>query len=73
MNRKIIGVTVGTPISPDVIRKKANVFVASKVAPEDTSLLWIDTDDNEASEFPSDEHINALIDAKLGVIENGYY
>ena len=27
----------------------------------------------EAVDFPSDTHINALIDAKLGVIENGYY
>ena len=27
----------------------------------------------EAADFPSDEHINSLIDAKLGVIENGTY
>lgn len=27
----------------------------------------------EAADFPSDSHINTLIDAKLGVIENGTY
>ena len=27
----------------------------------------------EAVDMPSDEHINGLIDAKLGVIENGKY
>lgn len=27
----------------------------------------------ESADLPTDEHINSLIDAKLGVIENGYY
>lgn len=27
----------------------------------------------ECVNLPTDEYINALIDAKLGVIENGYY
>lgn len=49
-------------------------FVASDTPPEDTSLLWVDTSDNSGSvNVPTDEHINALIDAKLGVIENGTY
>ena len=52
-------------------------FVASDTPPEDTSLLWVDTSDNSGGgsnvDFPTDEHINALIDAKLGVIENGTY
>jgi lysophospholipase L1-like esterase len=52
-------------------------FVASDDPPEDTSLLWVDTDDNsgngDGSDYPTDDHINALIDAKLGVIENGTY
>ena len=41
--------------------------------PDDTSKLWIDTDDETADELPTDDHINELIDAKLGVIENGTY
>lgn len=52
-------------------------FVASTEPPEDTSLLWVDTDDNSGSDggsdYPSDDHINALIDAKLGVIANASY
>ena len=52
-------------------------FVAGTEPPEDTSLLWVDTDDNSGSEggsdYPSDDHINALIDAKLGVIANASY
>ena len=49
-------------------------FVASDTPPEDTSLLWVDTSDNSGDgNIPTDEHINALIDAKLGVIENGTY
>ena len=34
--------------------------------------LWLDTEDDEA-ESELDAHINSLIDAKLGVIENGSY
>lgn len=51
-------------------------FVVGDTAPMDTSLMWIDTSDNEesgGSGAVTDEHINALIDAKLGVIENGTY
>lgn len=56
--------------------KRGGGFVASDTPPEDTSLLWVDTSDNsgdEGADYPTDEHINALIDAKLGVIENGTY
>ena len=49
-------------------------FVASTEPPADTNLLWVDTDDNSGSDGGiTDAHINALIDAKLGVIENGTY
>ena len=39
--------------------------------PTDNSNLWIDTDDESSG--VTDEYINSLIDAKLGVIENGSY
>ena len=52
-------------------------FVASDNPPNDTSLLWIDTDDNSGggggADYPTDDHINELIDAKLGVIANASY
>lgn len=49
-------------------------FVASTEPPADTNLLWVDTDDNSGNDGGiTDDHINALIDAKLGVIENGTY
>lgn len=49
-------------------------FVASTEPPADTSLLWVDTDDNSGNEGGiTDDHINALIDAKLGVIANASY
>lgn len=49
-------------------------FVAGTEPPADTSLLWVDTDDNSGNDGGiTDDHINALIDAKLGVIENGSY
>lgn len=47
--------------------------VAQDTPPEDTSVLWVDTSDNEEPVIIDDEYINRLIDAKLGVIENGSY
>lgn len=45
-----------------------------------TTGLYIDTDSSRTSgyaalakDIPTDDHINSLIDAKLGVIENGSY
>jgi hypothetical protein len=57
MSRKIVGVTVGTPISPEALKKKLDIepgsggkadFVVQDTPPEDTSVLWVDpTDSNE--------------------------
>ncbi len=47
-------------------------FVASDTPPEDTSLLWVDTSDNNSDynlDIPTDDHINALIDAALDEFE----
>lgn len=37
------------------------------------TVKGIAPDENGNVDFPTDEYINALIDAKLGVIENGSY
>lgn len=83
-HKKVVGniehIGVGTPALAGVYHESASGgnanYVAQDTAPEDTSVLWIDTSDNEEQQIPdpvTDEHINALIDAKLGVIENGAY
>lgn len=59
-------------------------YVVQDTPPEDKSVLWVDTSDNEEAEIvldgyaktediPTDAHINALINTALGVIENGSY
>lgn len=60
----------------EFLKNSGSGVVAQPTPPEDTSVIWIDTSDNEEPQIPeavTDEHINALIDAKLGVIENGTY
>ena len=61
------------PLSAEQKRKaRENIgAVAVHIGPEPPTdpnvLLWIDTDED------ADAHINSLIDAKMGVIENGSY
>lgn len=55
--------TPGTPGTPG----ESGVYIGTN--PPTSANVWIDP--NGANNF--DEHINALIDAKLGVIENGTY
>jgi len=77
------------PDISDLQSKESAIYKQPEVpenAPE--GALWIDTDEESGSggsgvsswndltdkpDIPTDDHINALIDAKLGVIENGAY
>jgi hypothetical protein len=67
---KIRGNTVGTPLTPKAALLKAELTEEEKVqARERIGAAAI----GEGGGGVSDEHINDLIDAKLGVIENGTY
>lgn len=61
---KIVGRPTVTPINPQKIGGATDEQVAAAVA---------DYLAENPVESVSDEHINDLIDAKLGVIENGAY
>lgn len=75
--RKIIGVTVGMGLPKPDLRQtdpKKGDYVKGKEAIE--AAVNDALEQAKANgEFNSvtDEHINSLIDAKLGVIENGTY
>lgn len=47
--------------------KVGQTIVVKSVHTDGRPIAW------EAADLPSDDHINSLIDAKLGVIENGSY
>lgn len=65
---KIIGVTVGTPTSPKKIEEELKpVKTVNGVAPDENGNVEV------GGGTVTDDHINSLIDAKLGVIENGTY
>lgn len=52
------------------------VYIGADEPTEAGYSVWIDTDDGECAEldnYYTKEEVNALIDAKLGVIENGTY
>lgn len=58
---KIRGNTIGTPIKPEKNLVKATDLTDAEKAQARENI------------GVTDEHINSLIDAKLGVIENGTY
>ena len=60
MSKKIIGVTVGTPLSPAKFAEKLKpVKTVNGVAPDENGNVDV------PGGTVTDEHINALIDAKL--------
>jgi hypothetical protein len=50
-----------------LVAEVGQVIAVKEVDEVGKPIMW------ETADLPSDEHINSLIDAKLGVIENGYY
>lgn len=63
---KIRGNTVGTPIDPD--KYAGGVKTVNGIPPDKNGNVEV-----AGGGAATDEHINSLIDAKLGVIENGTY
>jgi hypothetical protein len=66
MSEKIVGVTVGTPLNPEVLKDKLNLkgsagYVVQDTAPEDVSVLWVDPTDNSDDGFQ--EIVSAVIAA----------
>lgn len=59
--------TADGAIQAPLIAKVGQTIRVSRVNNDGKPIEW------EAADMISDEHINSLIDAKLGVIENGYY
>ena len=66
MKKKIIGITVGTPLSPQIMKEKLKpVLSVNGVKP--------DNNGNVIVEAVTIEEVTALINDALGVIENGTY
>jgi hypothetical protein len=74
MSRKIIGVTVGTPINPERIAEKLGDKVADCVYigdnPPDTAKVWINPEE-EPTEFPSMKDVEDAIAEAIAELTDG--
>ena len=66
---KIRGITVGTPLSPEASLIKANALTDEEKAQARANIGAAAVGEGGGGETVTDEHINALIDAKLAELE----
>lgn len=62
-----LSTTLGGKITRPITAEVGQTIVVRAVDDKGAPTTW------EAADFPSDDHINSLIDTKLGVIEHGSY